>query len=154
MLLQKCLDPNLQLDNLTCMGEFDAICFGLVTQLRFCINVRIKMLVTRRFHNFKILDSQIGKLIHTWKKFRLGPSLESNLTRSLFFSVDIMVFDFLYFVFFQVQYIIAGKITYKFLHKENKEVGNCFEVQLDSRTIRLYSCHSQGKSSMSLVSKY
>ena len=72
----------------------------------------------------------------------------------LFFSVDIMVFDFLHFVFFQVQYkhycwkhYVERLRTQKFLHIfftgvfnriENKEVGTiCCEVRIPMKKTKI-----------------
>ena len=74
-------------------------------------------------------------------------------TISLFFSVDIMVFDFPHFVFFQVQYIhYCWKHYLERLHrncytffmeviiwKENKEVGTiCFEIRIPMKKPKIF----------------
>ena len=77
----------------------------------------------------------------------------SNSTVGLFFSVDIMVFYFLHFVFFRVQYIHYGwkhyikdyiEISVYFVmevidRKENMEVATiCFEVRILMKKTKIF----------------
>ena len=99
--------------------------------------VQLKCLAVLRNKTFEMSGTEPLMKVCLGRKIRLQSS-------GLFFSDNIMVFDFLHFVFFQVQYIIAGSITYKdckvistyffaevITWKENKEFGTiCFEVRI------------------------
>ena len=69
--------------------------------------------------------NELSESTSTSKRIKKKPQKAKLIKEmvSLFFSVDIMVFDFPHFLFFQVQYIdillqksIGRKITWKFQH--------------------------------------